>query len=160
MKMDALISECGTFRYMLERTWDEYSRHVLFIMLNPSTADAVKNDQTITRCCNFARSWGYGGILVGNLFAFRSKEPKDLLPVSDPIGPDNEKHLIDLSKRASLIVLAWGNGKIVDKIKKRYPDYKPLKAMGEKKFHYLKLSSDGTPYHPLYLPKTLTPTPY
>lgn len=158
MEADAIISDCGKFRYSLSRVWDASKPKVLFIMLNPSTADAENDDATIRRCKGYAESWGYGGFFVGNLFPFRSTEPKELLKCDNPIGDKNEEYLKTMAEHCCLIVCAWGNSPIVSKIEKRFPDYKPLKHFYH--LHYLELSKDGTPKHPLYLLKTLTPTQY
>lgn len=156
MTKSAVISSDRIFRYQLTRIWDDSKGKVLFIMLNPSTADASVDDPTVRRCMKYAEDWGYGGIRVGNLFPFRSKEPKDLLLAENPLGEDNKHHLYELSRSSDIVICAWGNGKIVDKIQKRFPDYKPL-ILIDKPVHYLKLSKDGTPCHPLYLLKILTP---
>ena len=154
----AVLSTCKKYRYFLTRTWDDNLPRVLFIMLNPSTADAKEDDNTIRRCKGYAEDWGYGGFYVVNLFAFRSKEPTDLLKISDPIGPENELWFRRASAMATLIVCAWGNGKIISKLQKSlYPEYKPLGWLDQKPLHYLELSKDGTPKHPLYLLKELTP---
>jgi hypothetical protein len=162
IKKSAVISDCLKYRYFLSRVWDDNLPRVLFIMLNPSTADADKDDNTIRRCKNYTLSWGYGGFYVINLFAFRSPEPTDLLNESDPIGPENELWFRRASSMASIIVCAWGNGKIVSKLQKAlYPEYKPLRWLDYlKPLHYLELSNDGTPKHPLYLLKNITPKPF
>ena len=153
----AFISECGQYRYELRRTWDESKPKVMFIMLNPSTADADIDDPTIRRCIAFAKSWNYGGILVGNLFAYRATEPKTLLTVTDPIGKENITHLKVLSFESDIIVCAWGNSKIVERLgKKLGSDYKPLSEILGRLF-YLELANDGTPKHPLYLKGDLKP---
>ena len=74
----ATISVCSKYRYELHRTWDEKKKKVLFIMLNPSTADGMKDDLTTIRCMNFAKKWGYGGLMIGNIYPFRAKRPKHL----------------------------------------------------------------------------------
>lgn len=155
----AVISECGKYRYSLTRVWDESKPRVMFIMLNPSTADANNDDPTIRRCVGFAKSWGYGGIYVVNLFSLRATNPKDLLKASFVVGVENEKWFRKMSALAHLVVCAWGNGAIVSKIKKRLGHtWKPLSWIDRPLF-YLDLSNDGTPKHPLYLRKGLTPTP-
>jgi hypothetical protein len=80
MKKDAKLSDDKLYRYQLSRIWDETKPKVLFIMLNPSTADADVDDPTIRRVINFAKSWNYGGVYVVNLYAFRSTDPKGLTP--------------------------------------------------------------------------------
>ena len=96
MKKHAVISHDDKYRYQLSRIWDEEKPMVLFIMLNPSTADADVDDPTIRRVVNFAKSWGYGGVFVGNLYAFRSTDPKVLRYIDDPIGEENIQHIQSL----------------------------------------------------------------
>ncbi len=152
----AYISECEKYRYQLYRRWDESLPMVMFLMLNPSTADANIDDPTIRRCIAFARSWGFGGLYVGNLFAFRSTDPKEILKCEEPIGSDNSLHLKKMASKCELIVCAWGNSPIVDKLGKRFgSDYLPLKGLTN--LRYLELSNDGTPKHPLYLKGDLIP---
>jgi hypothetical protein len=155
----AVISEDRQYRYELRRTWDESKPKVLFIMLNPSTADANIDDPTIRRCIGFAKRWGFGGILVGNLFAYRATEPKALLSTDNPIGKDNIKHLQLMYNESEIIICAWGNSKIIDRLDRKISDYKPLSGIIGK-LHYLELSNDGTPKHPLYLKSNLIPTEY
>jgi len=155
---NANISDCGQYRYCLSRVWDNTKPSVAFIMLNPSTADGQKDDATIRRCVGFAKSWGYGSLYVVNLFAFRSKEPTDLLKTMDPIGKENEDWLKQIQSLVHLTVCAWGNGKIVDKIFKNNEEYRPLQHF--KNLNYIDLSKDGTPKHPLYLSKFLLPKKY
>ncbi|HMU05135.1 MAG TPA: DUF1643 domain-containing protein, partial [Saprospiraceae bacterium] len=99
------------------------------------------------------------GIYVVNLFSLRATNPKDLLTAPFVVGIENEKWFRRMSALAHLVVCAWGNGKIVDKLKKRLDHtWKPLFWISKPLF-YLELSNDGTPKHPLYLRKSLTPTP-
>jgi hypothetical protein len=81
----------------------------MIIGLNPSTADEIDDDPTIRRCIAFAKSWGYGGLYMANLFAFRATEPADLFAANDPIGSGNDEWLCNLSKDAGVVVAAWGN---------------------------------------------------
>lgn len=153
----AILSDCGQYRYELRRTWDESLPKAMFLMLNPSTADADIDDPTIRRCLAFAKSWGYGGILVGNLFAYRATDPKALLTAADPIGRENEAHLKAMQNESSAVICAWGNGRLVEKLSKKYcEDYKPLSKFAGRLF-YLELANDGTPKHPLYLKGDLKP---
>jgi hypothetical protein len=104
----AIISECGLYRYRLARTWDADLRPACFVMLNPSTADAFRDDPTIRRCVGFARRWGLGGIVVVNLFALRAADPRALLKATDPVGPDNDRHIAAVAESAGATVVAWG----------------------------------------------------
>ncbi|MBF6607758.1 MAG: DUF1643 domain-containing protein [Flavobacterium sp.] len=146
----AVISECGNYRYSLTRVWDESKPKVMFIMLNPSTADASKDDPTIRRCIAFAKTWGYGGLFVCNLFSFRATNPKDLLKIGNPFGDENIWHTRKLSDEVTTIICAWGNKPILHKLLKNQNPYKLL-DFAWLKLHYLELSKDGTPKHPLYL---------
>ena len=154
MRTDAVISECGRYRYQLSRSWSDGPK-CLFIRLNPSTADASNDDPTIRRCIGFARAWGYGGLCIGNLFPFRATYPKALLgPVMWNID-GNEEHLRSMRDTCSLVLCAWGNGHIVKKVMMRFPGYLPLQSLGE--LNYIGLAKDGTPKHPLYLKGGLQP---
>lgn len=158
MEKTALISPCGNYRYKLGRFWDKSKPIVMFIMLNPSTADAKLDDPTIRRCINFAKSWGYGGLYVGNLFSFRSTDPKNILTCDNPIGEHNLHYLNEMSLKSSSIICAWGNSTIISKILKKNKNYAPLKEINN--LNYLELSKDGTPKHPLYLKGDLFPKKY
>ena len=94
----ANFSACRKYRYSLKRVWNRQSSLVLFIGLNPSTADEINDDPTLTRCMDYAKRWGYGGVCVANLFAYRATKPTDMLRVKDAIGKDNNKWLKKLSK--------------------------------------------------------------
>lgn len=145
-----VISEDGRYRYTLERTWERVPRFVLWLMLNPSTADGTTNDATIRRCVRYARDWGYGGILVGNLYAYRATQPADLFGHPDPVGPENDAALLELVGRSSLIVCAWGQ---------RGPDpsrrWNVLRSLGvptHRQVFALRVNDNGEPGHPLRLP--------
>ncbi|MGK9199471.1 DUF1643 domain-containing protein [Sinorhizobium meliloti] len=154
-KSSAVISECGAYRYRLERQWDGDKAKVAFLMLNPSTADASQDDPTIRRCIGFAKAWGFGGLIVGNLFALRSTDPKALYDHPDPIGPDNDQHILAIAKSARKIVCAWGtHGNLHDRgreIAERL-EFFDLVA--------LKVTADGQPGHPLYLAADIQPKSY
>ena len=99
----------GDYRYWLWREWDSQCHAISFIMLNPSQADAQVNDPTITRCLNFAQSWGYGRLFVVNLFAYRTPHPSLLKQAVDPIGKDNPRYILESVLRSDRVILAWGN---------------------------------------------------
>lgn len=129
-------------------------------MLNPSTADGSKDDRTITRCCNFAKSNGYGGIIVCNLFAYRSTDPSELLLADDPVGPRNYSAILLTESNCEAVVCAWGNYPIIKKLAKKLGRYyNPIKHL-EKPLYALELSKDGTPKHPLYLKSNISLIPY
>ena len=158
-KSKAVISDCGEYRYELHREWDKDKGKVLFIMLNPSTADAHRNDLTTRRCMNFAKKWGYGGIMIGNIYPFRAKRPKDLRKwikqdrdenyMSGALE-DNEGHVGSMASEAEIIVCAWGCN---------YPGIPKWIDEMNYGLHYLELCKDGlTPKHPLgNLSKDLRP---
>jgi hypothetical protein len=112
MQRDAKISHDGVYRYWLSRTWDDAKPKILVIMLNPSTANDVEDDDTIRKLIKKSKSWKCGGMCVGNLYAYRSRHPKDLKSVSDPEGPENRKYIRDMIDSGSFekVVYAWGNG--------------------------------------------------
>ena len=109
MKTDAKLSECRQYRYALWRTWDDSKPYAMFVGLNPSTADETDDDPTIRRCIVFAKDWGYGGLCMANLFAYRATDPSNMFSAQDPIGPQNDVWLERLAKDAGIVVAAWGN---------------------------------------------------
>lgn len=149
--MSAIISECGHYRYRLERTFDgaPESGVVAFIMVNPSTADAEQDDPTIRRCITFAKRQGARKLLVGNLFAFRATDVKEL-PWPGAIGPDNDKHLADICQAADIVIAAWGpTSKLRIPVLRTRWKY-VVKLVG-KPLHCLGTAKDGQPRHPLML---------
>lgn len=110
----ASLSPCRLYRYHLWRQHTEVEplRRVLFVMLNPSTANGHEDDPTIRKCRGFADRWGFDRFDVANLFAFRSTEPRELRAAQargvDIIGPDNQLWLAQLARRTSMVVVAWG----------------------------------------------------
>lgn len=107
MKRHAVVR--GQFRYSLTREWEPSPQVVLWVMLNPSTADGTKDDNTVRKCVGFARRWGFSGLEVVNLYAFRATSPRDLAGAKYPIGPDNDTVIVGACERARIAVLAWGN---------------------------------------------------
>lgn len=152
-----VISPCGLFRYTLERRIDMLSSLVLLVvMLNPSIADAAVDDATIRRLMGFCRAWGYGTLLVGNLFAYRSTDPDRLDASNDVVGPDNDDWLHRLASRADLIVCAWGAHSASSRreaaVCALLAKYGPM--------HHLGLTKCGAPRHPVRLPNTVRPQPW
>ena len=155
--MGAIISECGLYRYQLWRTvrLTEKKRSVLWIMLNPSTADASEDDPTIRRCISFTRDWDYSLLTVVNLFAYRATDPRELMGAIDPVGPSNNSAITAGAKKSDLIIAAWGvrgglRGR--DKVVRAM-----LSQYGLPLMHVLGLTKDGHPRHPLYMPKKSIP---
>jgi hypothetical protein len=147
------FSSCRVYRYRLWRTWGE-GKPLVWIMLNPSTADEVANDPTIERCERRARMWGHGGIVVANLFALRSTDPKALRGHADPIGPDNDETLRAVCRDAGMVICAWGqHGKFLARAAKVH---RLIKSAGIQPYA-LRLGKDGQPAHPLYLSYELQP---
>lgn len=152
MQKSAIISNCGNYRYELKRNWDDSKPWVLFVCLNPSTADGKEDDQTSRVCINYARRWGYGGLIIANLFAYRSTNKSILYQVSDPIGPENNEHLQRLSSMAVETVCAWSDdGAFMGR------DLCVLSILKSPKC--LKKLKSGRPAHPLYKSKDLKPSP-
>ena len=145
----AHISACGRYRYSLWRQWAP-GPQVMFVGLNPSTADATLDDPTIRRCIGFARAWGYGGLMMTNLFAWRATAPRTMMAASEPVGPDNDRVLQAAYAKATLTVAAWGahgtHGGRNNAVRALMPH-----------MHYLRLTKEGHPGHPLYLPSGLLP---
>jgi len=153
MVKDALISEDGKYRYWLTRVWDSTRSLVVFIGLNPSTADATVDDPTIRRCIGFAKSWDMGGLVMMNLFAYRATDPKKLKRVADPVGCRN-LDLINHFGTGKTVVCCWGADPMAKDWSKEI-----LKIFNQPVFH-LGLTKAGHPKHPLYLKKDLKPIPY
>lgn len=151
MEHDAIISKCNTYRYYLTRQWDNKLPFVNFIGLNPSTADASNDDPTIRKCIGYAKKWGYGGIIMTNLFAFRSPYPEALFAYTgDKVGKENDKFLIKGNNESAISIAAWGDNGVHDK------RYKEVIGLIDN-LHCLKLSKIGQPRHPLYLKGDLIP---
>lgn len=158
----AIVSSCMRYRCSLWRVWDAQLPPVCFVMLNPSTADANVDDPTIRKCVAFATKWGYGGLDVVNLFAWRATDPAQLRRVSfcEANHPQNDiaiEHIVkNVEKNGGITVLAWGDQakhygmrptevvRIIERITKPY---------------VLRLTKGGFPAHPLYLPGDLVPVP-
>jgi hypothetical protein len=146
----AEFSPCRTYRYSLWRWWDRALPYAMFVGLNPSTADEVNNDPTVSRCINYARSWGYGGLCMTNIFAYRATDPAKMKAHPAPIGGENDRYLVTLAAQAGVVVAAWGT-------------HGAHLGRGESvrqmliNLHCLRLTKNGYPNHPLYLSRSLKP---
>lgn len=162
MKRGAVLSDCGLYRYNLIRRWNDGLPTAVFIMLNPSTADADQDDPTIRKCIGFARRWGCGGIRVVNLFAFRSTKPAALLGGFGPQGAYNTKHQRQALRlcspwtggRVGPCVVAWGthSTKALRQLIGEEANLLQQQASGWPiKLQCLGTAKDGNPRHPLML---------
>jgi hypothetical protein len=150
----AVISDCGLFRYKLWRAWGP-GRRLIFVMLNPSTGDADKNDATIRKCCQFAKDADFDGIEIYNLFAYRTAYPSELRLAGYAVGPDNDNWLSFAAAGAtSPICLAWGaHGR---RVPERVGQVIELLSEQGATFCTLYKLNDGEPAHPLMLPYSCT----
>ena len=151
----ATFSKCRRWRYLLWRCWDDSKPVANFLMLNPSTADELKLDPSCTRARNYAERWGYGALIVTNIFGWRSTDPKGLLRCKDPVGRGNDAAIVRAVKEAKLVVCAWGNHG--EHLKRGESVLGLLKGV---RLHALRVNGAGHPAHPLYLPSSLLPTEF
>lgn len=154
----AVLSDCERYRYLLAREWDDDRPAAVFVMLNPSTADSIRDDPTIRRCIRYARDWGCGALMVANLYAWRATDPDELWTVDDPVGPENDAHLYAAAQIAAEsggpLVGAWGANARTDRIAA------VLEIPGMDRLSALAVTKAGQPRHPLYLEAALTPQPW
>lgn len=151
----AIIDPTGRYRYSLWRTWSHNGPHIVWIMLNHSTADAELDDQTIRRCIGFSRAWGGGSLEVVNLFAYRATDPGELLLAADPVGPNNDKYLTKAVKNAHTIIAAWGtHGKMLSR------NSQVTRLLKDYVLHCLGTTKDGHPRHPLYVASSTVPVSF
>lgn len=128
-----------------------------WVLLNPSTADAQQDDPTIRRCVGFAQRWGYSGIHVVNLFALRSTDPSQLLLAPDPIGPDNDRYILEAAQSCDKVILGWGNhGSLFGR------DVAVVKLLQGANIspYALGVTKSNAPKHPLYIKSDTVPFPY
>ena len=150
MQAKAVFSECRKYRYYLSRTWESQKASLVFIGMNPSTADEELDDRTTIKCITYAKSWGYGELIMLNLNAFVSSNPKELFNCKKPEGKDNWYWLVKTLAVHEKVILMWGNCPIsVEKFSRLMDLIKqPL---------CFKQNKNGMPTHPLYLPLNLKP---
>ena len=149
----AAISDGGRYRYALSRRLVRSgvsTSSVLFVMLNPSTADSEKDDATTRRCLGFARAWDYAQMHIVNLYAYRATNPRALAHVEDPVGPENMSWLDAMVSRADRVVVAWGvrglgTLEACKFVQRKIPMY------------CLALTRNGAPQHPLYARADIMP---
>lgn len=145
----ATFDPARRYRYRLSRVWDLNGPRVNFVMLNPSTADAFKLDPTVRRCIGFAKAWSAGSVEVTNAYALRSTKPSGLRDVADPVGPGNDEAIAAAARAADVVVVAWGvHAVYLD----REAQVRQLLTKAAVIPHVLRLTKDGHPGHPLYVP--------
>lgn len=171
----AIFDVTGNYRYRLDRRWPAQAKNktrrqagkisssskpdpwVTFIMLNPSRADATCDDPTLRACMQFAQRWQYQALSVVNLFGYRTPHPTVLKTVEDPIGPENDAHVITAVKQAETVVLAWGNwGTVLGRDRAILTRLRPYAH----KLHCLVLNQSGQPKHPLYIKRDTVLQPF
>lgn len=161
-----VISPNGIYRYRLCRKYAglldrPFLTPCVFVMLNPSTADADRDDPTIRRCLGYARAWGRGDLFVVNLFALRATDPSRLYAHADPVGPENEgivREIVGFARlTGGIVVCGWGRHGVL-----HHQDRAMLRWLRDEGVapHCLATTRDGQPRHPLYLPRDLSPVPY
>ena len=152
----AIFDATGKYRYSLWRSWSVYHPRILFVLLNPSTADERKNDPTIRGCIGFARAWKFGSVEVVNLFAYRATNYRDLFNISDPVGAENNRFILQAVERCSTVVLGWGiRGTILNR------DRQVMSLLaGRNDLYCLGITRDGQPRHPLYVKRNTCFIPF
>jgi hypothetical protein len=167
MNRSAILSPQGSYRYELRRWWGESGKGLVnFIGLNPSIADAYKDDPTIRRCIGFARDWGYDGLIMTNLYAYRTPEPEQLWKAQRVgigiTGSCNFDHVRSVASEAAIVIAAWGTDK------KARIQAQHILSLISRDVYAIKISESSTskdrfglsPLHPLYLSKNLKPVIY
>jgi hypothetical protein len=166
---EASFSGCGRYRYRLSRELGG-TKTIAFIMLNPSTADGTKDDPTIRRCKGFARDWGYGRLLIVNLYAFRATEPRDMWRMCEGggdltkrpefiLGEDNDSAIVRATCEArgsgGIVICAWGKGGTTNKslLAVHAARQARVARLVGGDLYCLGENGDGSPKHPLYLPE-------
>ncbi len=183
MKRETIFSPCRQYRYTLWREWrspmvcdscapyilgespdmveckqcENSQKYAMFIGLNPSTADETQDDPTIRRCTGFAKAWGYGALCMTNIFAFRATDPRVMKQQKEPVGEDNQRHIVECASNAGIVVAAWGTHGVF-----KNQDFNVrlwIASINTPIFH-LGLSKEGHPKHPLYLKADTKPMPF
>lgn len=154
VRSSAVYSRCEVYRYSLTRRWGDGGR-VVFVMLNPSTADERRNDPTVERCQRRAQQMGFGAMQVVNIFAYRATDPRVLRSVDDPVGAGNDRVLKIAAKRAQLVLCAWGAHGV---LRGRGAEVEALLRECASRLWHLGLTRTGMPRHPLYTSYAVRPS--
>jgi len=151
----AVFSACRRWRYLLWRRWDRARPIANFLMLNPSTADEFKLDPSCTRARNYAERWGYGSVLITNIFGWRATDPDEMKAARDPVGRGNDRAILRAARESAIVVCAWGNhGAHLG----RSDVVRTLLIKAGIAPRVLRMNGSGEPAHPLYLPGDLEPS--
>ena|SRR5690242_1293852 len=153
----AVFSRCRRWRYLLWRRWDAAAPTANFLMLNPSTADEYRLDPSCTRARLYAERWGFGALIVTNLFGWRATDPGEMRAAREPVGRGNDRAILAAARASGIVVCAWGNHGAHRERSARVLEM--LRAEGVK-LHALRVTGAGEPAHPLYLRKTLAPAAF
>lgn len=150
--MAAIISDCGKYRYRLEREIAETGPVYAFFGVNPSTADATVDDATVRKWRGFVSRWGGSRFIVGNVFAFRATDVRQLSSAADPVGPLNANHIREIAAAADVLVPCWGNrSKLPPHLRRHLNECLATLRSFDKRVVTFGLSQSGDPLHPLML---------
>jgi hypothetical protein len=142
----AIFDAKRIYRYLLWRKWDESLPRLCFVMLNPSTADEIKNDPTIARCVGFADRWGFGSLEVVNAFAYRATDSSELKRAKNPVGKLADRYIQEAVTRSDQVVVAWGNW---GSLNERHVEMNALLKGADT--YCFGITNQSQPKHPLYL---------
>ena len=156
---ETVFSPCRKYRYYLAQIWDENKPPLYWLMLNPSTADEQINDPTVEGCEQRARKWGYGGSVVLNIFAWRATDPENLKKCANPIGDDNDlwMHKLAVLSQTHDVIAAWGEHGAHENRGQAVLD---IFRQKEGRLQALIMNQSGAPRHPLYIKRSVRPTPF
>ncbi len=152
--MSCVFSPDRRYRYTLQRDWMFGSGLVNFLLLNPSSATEEKNDPTIERCERRARRWGYKGLVITNLFAYRATDPNEMKRQADPIGEDNDDHILAEACFADKVICGWGNH---GAFRNRYKSVVEMLVSADIKLYAFTITNQCQPKHPLYIDYDIEP---
>jgi len=149
----AIYSPCERYRFKLSILWDATKPRVNFLMLNPSTATELANDPTVDGCEQRARDWGFGGLIVTNIFAFRATDPRLMIVEENPVGTGNDHFILEAARESAFVVCAWGNhgqhlnrGEQVREMLRHY-EIADVRCLA--------VNKSGEPKHPLYIARSV-----
>lgn len=149
----AILSPCGRYRWILERGLGGTGPVVATLGVNPSTADAEIDDQTIRKDKGFGERLGWSRIIKVNKFAWRTTDVRELAKAFDPIGPENDRYIADAFDRADIILFAYGPlAKLPKRLRRRWLEIAMIADRARKPIFCLGITNDGHPRHTLMLP--------